>query len=72
MSVNSLLPIMQTKLRANDVGASNVTVLSAVAADLLSTSACTNGAINGICIGAFFFSSSDVSSSASIRFAVWR
>ena len=49
---------MQTKLKANDVKASNVTVLSAVADDLLSTSSCTNGAINGICIGACFTSSS--------------
>ena len=48
---------MQTKLKANDVDASNVTVLSAVAADLLSTSACNNGAINGICIGACLSSS---------------
>ena len=49
---------LQTKLKANDVKASNVTVLSAVAADLLSESSCTNGAINGICIGALFTSSS--------------
>lgn len=38
-------------MKANDVKASNVTILSAFADDLQSTNACTNGAINGICIG---------------------
>lgn len=46
---------MQAKLSSNGVRASGVTVLSAVAAEKVSSSSCNNGAINGICIGIVYF-----------------
>ncbi|KAL3152718.1 hypothetical protein ABBQ38_012309 [Trebouxia sp. C0009 RCD-2024] len=40
-----------SKLSSNGVRASSVKLLSAAAAEKMSTSSCNNGAINGICIG---------------------
>lgn len=51
MRFHHALPAVQSKLSSNGVRASSVKLLSAAAAEKMSTSSCNNGAINGICIG---------------------